>query len=336
MPHLPTISKVVHLPLTTACVVTITCALSGCQVSTGDEGDGGQYPDKTINIVLGNAPGASTDINTRAIAPCLEEELGQTVVVVNEDGASGAVANREIMNSEPDGYTLGLNPATYLTLSPQLDDLGYSVSDFTPIAEGWGSSQILVTRADAPFDSGEELLTAIEQNPGEHAASVPGPTSPKAFTFDLLRDEYGLDTKVVPLEGESAQHRALLAGDVDFNAVEAAKEVREFMDDGRFVALAAIGPERVNWLPDVPTLEELGYPEASVPDNVWGLYGPKGLPDDVVSTLEDAMKTCMADSEVIKKIGEDFVSTDFHGREEFAAFLEDTQTDFEKVLAAKQ
>lgn len=308
--------------------------LTACQVSTGDGGsDGGDYPHKTINIVLGNAPGASTDINTRAVAPCLERELGETVVVMNQEGASGAKANREIMNSEPDGHTLGLNPATYLTLSPQLDDLGYSVSDFTPIAEGWGSSQILVARADGPFDTGEELLEAIKASPGEYSASVPGPTSPKVFAFNLLKEEYGLETKVIPLEGETSQHRALLAGDVDFNAVEAAKEVRAFIDDGRFVALAAIGPERVNWLPDVPTLAELGYPEASVPDNRWGLYGPKGLPEDVVSTLEDAMETCMADPEVIEKIGEDFVNKEFRGHEEFGTFLEDAEADFEKALA---
>ncbi|MDN5895868.1 MAG: tripartite tricarboxylate transporter substrate binding protein [Nocardioides sp.] len=312
-------------------------ALTACQVSTGEDGDAaGDYPSKTINIVLGNAPGASTDINTRAAAPCLEEELGQTVVVMNKEGASGAVANREIMNSKPDGYTLGLNPATYLTLSPQLDDLGYSVSDFTPIAEGWGSSQILVARADGPFDTAEELLKAIEANPGKHSASVPGPTSPKGFACDLLETEYGLETKVVPLEGESDQHRALLAKDVDFNAVEAAKEVRAFLEDGRFIALAAIGPDRVNWLPDVPTLAELGYPNATVPDNRWGLYGPKGLPDDVVSTLEDAMETCMADPEVIKKIGEDFVNKEFHGHEEFATFLEGAEADFAEALSSRE
>lgn len=326
-----------RLAATAVAGLAAALALSACQVSTGEDGDAsGDYPSKTINIVLGNAPGASTDINTRAVAPCLEQELGETVVVMNKEGASGAVANREIMNAEPDGYTLGLNPATYLTLSPQLDDLGYEVADFTPIAEGWGSSQILVARADGPWDTGEELLAAIEENPGEISASVPGPTSPKVFAFDLLRSEYDLDTKVIPLEGESAQHRALLAKDVAFNAVEAAKEVRAFIDDGRFVALAAIGPDRVNWLPDVPTLSELGYPDATVPDNRWGLYGPKGLPDDVVSTLEDAMKTCMADPAVIKKIGEDFVNEEFRGREEFGTFLEEAEADFAKALDSKE
>ncbi len=114
--------------------------------------------------------------------------------------------------------------------------------------------------------------------------------------------------------------------------MEAAKQVKPFLDDGRFVPLAALGEERVEWLPEVPTLAELGFPDATIPDNRWGLYGPEGLPDSVVGTLEDAFRTCVQDDDVVDKIGADFVTMPFSDHEKFGQFLTESEANFKEAL----
>lgn len=306
--------------------------LAACQVSAGgNASSAGDYPNDTIELIVGTSAGGPTDTNARILATCMEKDLGETIVVKNVDGASGAMANRELIAAEPDGYTLSMTPATGLTLSPFLDDLGFGPSDITPIGKLFGTSMIFVTSKDS-FKSGKALFKAAKKSPGEITVGAPGPTSPKYVVMDALRDNHDIDLKPVPLDGQSGVVTAMLGGNVDVAAVEATDDVKPHIKSGDFVPLAAISPERVSWLPDTPTLEELGYPEATLPDNEYPLYGPKGLPDDVVSTLEDSMKGCVEDEEIVKKVGKDYVLTPFQGSEETKTWLRESAETYKGIV----
>lgn len=307
-----------------------TTTVTAC--GSASESAGGDYPSDSIELIVGTAAGGPTDTNARLLATCMEKDLDETIVVKNVDGASGAMGNREVIAAEPDGYTLSLTPATGLTLSPFLDDLGFGVDDVTPIGKLFSTSMVFFTRGDAEFQTGEDFLAAAKENPGEITVGTPGPTSPKSVVMDALREGHDIDMKPVPLEGQSGVVAALLGGNVDVGALEATDEVKPYVESGEFVPLAAISPERVSWLADTPTLEELGYPEGTLPDNEYPLYGPNGLPEDVFSTLETSMKTCVEDEGTVEKIGEDYATTPFEGSEETEKFLQESAELYQGIV----
>ncbi len=304
-------------------------------VGCGSDAGTGDYPSKSVDLIIPNSPGGPNDTSARIVGECLSGELNETVVPKNVEGASQAIGTRELMTAEPDGYTIAISPHTGLTLTPLLDDIGFNYEDVTPIASVFETAMIFVTSKDSEFKTGEDFFDAAEENPGEIKVGTPGPTSPKQLVLDALRSEYEVDLKAVPLDGQAGQVAAMLGNNVDVVAVEATNDVREQIDAGKFVPLAAIGADRVNWLPEVPTLPELGFENAALPNNVYLAFGPKGLPDDIVETLEAGIKNCMASDKVIKPLGELFVPDPFLGADDTAAMLKDAAETYEAVVAAE-
>lgn len=306
-------------------------ALAACQFSAGNSAGNGDYPSETIELIVGTSAGGPTDTNARILASCMEKRVDETIVVKNVDGASGAMGNRELISAEPDGYTMSMTPATGLTLSPYLDDLGFGAEDVTPVGRLFGTAMIFVTSSDS-YKNGKEFFAAAKENPGKITVGTPGPTSPKSVIMQALRDRHDIDLKPVPLDGQSGVSTAMLGKNVDVAALEATDDVKSYIESGKFVPLAYISPGEVSWLTDVPTLEDLGYPDAMLPNNEYPLYGPKGLPDDVVSTLESAMGTCVKDPEVVDKIGEDYVTTPFQGADETADWLTESAEIYQGIV----
>ncbi|MFC7493020.1 MULTISPECIES: tripartite tricarboxylate transporter substrate binding protein [unclassified Nocardioides] len=313
--------------------MAVAALVSGTLVGCSSEASsGGDYPSKSIELIIPNTPGGPNDVSARVVGECLNGELDQTVVPKNVEGASQAIGTRELMTSEPDGYTIAISPHTGLTLTPLLDDVGFSEEDITPIASVFETAMILVTSADSEYQSGEALFDAAEDNPGDIKVGTPGPTSPKQVVLDALRSKYDVDLEAVPLDGQAGQVAAMLGNNVDAVAVEATNDVREQIDAGKFIPLAAIGDEPVNWLPDVPTLSDLGFEDAALPNNVYLAFGPKGMPEDVVDTLEGAIKDCMASEDVIAGMGELYVPDPFLGAADTADMLSNAAETYESVV----
>lgn len=305
-------------------------ALVACQVSSGASSSDGDYPGDTIEIIVGTSAGGPTDTNTRILASCMEEDLGQTIVVKNVDGASGAMGNRELIASEADGYTLSLTPATGLVLSPYLDELGFSHEDITPIGRLFATTMVFVTKDS--YQNGEEFFADAKKNPGKITVGTPGPTSPKSVVMEALRNNHDIDLKPVPLDGDSGVVTAMLGKNIDVAAVEATETLKGHVESGELTPLAYISPGTVPWLEDVPDLKELGYPDAVLPNNEYPLYGPKGLPDDVVDMLEESMKGCVESPEVMEAIGEDYVTDPFQGAEETATWLDESAKTYQGIV----
>ena len=311
-------------------VVSMLPGLGARQVRSGDSASGGGYPRDTIEIIVGTAAGGPTDINTCILATCMEKDLGQTIVVKNVDGASGAMGKRELISAEADGYTLSLTPATGLVLSPYLDDLGFSHEDITPIGRLFATTMVFVTKDS--YKTGEEFFADAKENPGKLTVGTPRATSPKSVVMEALRNTHDIDLKPVPLEGDAGVVTAMLGKNIDVAAVEATETLKGHVASGELTPLAYVSPGTVPWLEDVPTLEDLGYVDAMLPNNEYPLYGPKGIPDDVVETLEASMKGCVESPEVVETIGEDYVADPFPGAEETATWLDESAETYQGVV----
>ena len=306
--------------------------LAGC----GDDGagDGGAegYPSEDVRLLVPYAAGGPTDLTTRTVGACLESELDATVVVENAPGGSGALATTELVGAEPDGHTLSLVTAGTMVLTPLANEVGYTYEDITPIGVMADVPSVLAVGEDSPYASAEDLVAAAEESPGTLDVGVPGASTPQGIELQRLADDHGVEVTVVPFDGNAEMTTALLGGNVDAVLINASQDVTGNIDSGAFVPLVASSEERLDWLPDVPTFTELGFDGLTLSGSTFGLAGPAGLPDDVVATLEDTLRTCLEQDEVREGIGEEYVPEEFAGADELAAVLEETQQVYEPIL----
>ncbi|SNS51067.1 Tripartite-type tricarboxylate transporter, receptor component TctC [Geodermatophilus pulveris] len=323
-------------PARALAVLTALGLLTACADQGG--GDGGtaaapaDYPTEEIRLLVPYAAGGPTDLTARAYGASLEEQLGQTVVVENLPGGSGAIATQELIAAEPDGYTLSLVTAGTLVLTPLANEVGYSKDDVTPIGVMSEVPSVLAVGADSEYATVADFVAAAEQQPGVLTVGVPGASTPQGIELQRLAGEYGVEVTAVPFDGNAEMTTALLGGNVDAVLINASSDVTENIDAGQFRPLAVSTEERLPWLPDTPTLAESGFPELTLSGSTFGLAGPAGLPEEVVTVLEDALRTAHDDPAVVEQVGEEYVTGEFRGAGELQEVLDRTQEVYEPLL----
>jgi tripartite-type tricarboxylate transporter receptor subunit TctC len=293
-------------------------ALAAC----GDDGDSGgeaagDYPTDDINLYVPYAAGGPTDLAARTIASCMEDEFGQTVVVENREGASGSIGMQAMLAEDPDGYTLSIIAVPATATNPlQGDDVGYTNEDYIPIAAVTEIPSVLAVGADSEYADAEAFFEAASDDPGGLNVGVPGTTTSQAMELQRMAEEYDTELTLVPFTGNAEMTTALLGGNVDAVFINSSQDVLTQIEAGDFVPLAVSTPESVDYI-DAPPLAEVGFPELTNSVSVFGLAAPSGTPDDVVSTLEDAVSTCLENPETVEQLGEQYVPDEFIGTEAF-------------------
>ena len=317
-----------------ALLLVVAVALVGCgnEDAGSGGGDAGDYPSDDIRLLVPYAAGGPTDLTTRTVGTCLESELGETVIVENLPGGSGATATSELVGSEPDGYTLSLVTAGTMVLTPLANEVGYTFEDITPIGVMADVPSVLAVGGDSPYATADDLVEAAEADPGTVDVGVPGASTPQGIELQRLADDHDVQVTVVPFDGNAEMTTALLGGGVDAVLINASQDVTGRIDSGEFRPLIVSSDERLEWLPDVPTFTELGFEGLTLSGSTFGLAGPAGLPDDVVTTLEDTLRSCLDQDEVREGIGEEYVPEEFAGGDELADVLERTQEVYEPIL----
>ena len=300
--------------------------LAGCggDTETAAGGDAAaDYPSKEITLYVPYAPGGPTDLAARTVGGCLAEDLGQPVVVENREGASGSLGMQAMIQGGADGYSLSLIAVPASATNPLQEDVGYTNEDYIPIAAVTEIPSVLAVGADSRFADAEALFQSASESPGEVNVGVPGTTTSQAMELRRLAEEYGVELTLVPFTGNAEMTTALLGGNVDAIFINASQDVLENIDAGSFVPLAISPEEPVEYLPDVPTLAEVGYPELTNSVSVFGLAAPAGTPDELVQTLEDGVAACLEQAEVIEALGEQYVPDEPIGREDFQARIDE-------------
>ena len=299
--------------------------LTACVAEDGGEGAAAaqDYPADDITLYVPYAPGGPTDLAARTVGDCLAEDFGRNVVVENREGASGSLGMQAMIQGGTDGYSLSLIAVPASATNPLQEDVGYTNDDYVPIAAVTEIPSVLAVGEGSRFADAGALFAEAEQNPGRVTVGVPGATTSQAMELRRLAEEYGVELSLVPFTGNAEMTTALLGGNVDAVFINASQDVLENIEAGSFVPLAISPEERVDYLPDVPTLAELGYPELTNSVSVFGLAAPAGTPDEVLQTLEDGVAACLEQPEVVEALGDQYVPEEFIGRDDFQARIDE-------------
>ncbi|OVZ59700.1 Tat pathway signal protein [Pigmentiphaga sp. NML080357] len=261
------------------------------------------WPAKPITMIVPFPPGGVADTVARPVAEAMGRFLQQTVVVENRGGAGGGVGMGQVAKSPPDGYTI-MMALSSISILPEADQLlgrppMYQLSQFTPIARITADPTVLVVRADSPWKTAEEFIAAQKKGEREVAYGSSGNYGTMHVPMEMLRNEAGLKLLHVPYTGAGPAIVALLAGQVDAVATGPAS-ILQHVKAGKVRALAHWGTGRLEALPDVPSLTELGHP---VRFAQWsGLFAPAGTPAPVVARLRAAAKAAASDPKVLGAI----------------------------------
>ena len=281
-----------RLALALVAAVTATFAL-GSAVAQG------LYPNKPITIIVSYPPGGDTDALARLYAEKLQAKLGTSVVVDNKPGASGTIGNAYVAKAPADGYTLLFTPNTISIATLVLKSgtgASYDVlNDFTPIIQAGSQSLFLVVNKDSGITSVKELVEQAKAGKVKGYAS-PGSGSPMHILGETFNKAAGVKIPQVPYRGSGPAVVDLVGNHVPMFWTTLGP-VAPFIANGKLVNLAVADPKRSPLQPNVPTLAELGYADVNV--GAWqGLMGPKGMPADVVRTLNANMNEIIKSPDV--------------------------------------
>jgi len=245
------------------------------------------YPSKPIRVMVAFPPGGPVDIIARLIAPKLSDALGQQVVVENKVGASGNVATGEVAKSAPDGYTILAHSSAYAVNPTLFSNAGYDpIKDLTAIAVVAQQANLIVVNASFPAKTLDELRKKVQ---GEKLAfASPGAgTTPHLTAENLFHVRWKADITHVPFKGAGPAVTGLLSGQPPIGCVAGSGPMSN-IKAGKLRALAASSAKRLAQLPDVPTLNELGYP--GMEDYTWvGLFVAAATPHDIADKLNAAV-----------------------------------------------
>lgn len=326
--------------LTGAVLLVPALLLAGCGSEEQEPGaaDVGadaaaDYPSEQITLYVPYAPGGPTDLAARTTGACLQQELGETVVVENRAGASGSLGMQAMLQGGDDGHSLSLIAVPATATNPLQMDVGYTNEDYVPIAAVTEIPSVLAVGEDSPYTSAEELFEAARANPGEVSVGIPGATTSQAMEIERLAALYDVELTGVPFNGNAEMTTALLGGNVDSVFINASADVLQNIEAGSFVPLAQSPEEPVSYLPEeVPTLAELDFPELTSSVSVFGLAAPAGTPEAIVEKLESTVQTCLDKPEVIERLDERYVPDEFLGTEAFTERIDSIVEAYGPIL----
>jgi tripartite-type tricarboxylate transporter receptor subunit TctC len=239
------------------------------------------WPQRSIQIVVGFSPGGAADALARALAESLAKTLGQPVVVQNRDGGSGTIATAAVAKADPDGYTVGFGPMGPLVLQPHLKQLPYKPSDLVGVCQTFVNNYALAAAANGRFKTMKEVLDAAARKPNAVTYGTGGIGSFPHMAAIQLAQKGNVALTAVPYRGDPPVILALKGGEIDLGTVAVGLAQAQGLH-----LLGVFSPTRLPEAPDVPTMTEQGLPV--VAQLFGGLYAPKGLPPAVLKALESA------------------------------------------------
>jgi len=259
------------------------------------------WPERQVSLVVPFAAGGPTDVVARMIAIPMSKQLGQTVVVENAVGAGGTIAATKVARAQPNGYTIflhhmGMSTAPALYKKLQFDPL----KDFEYIGQVVDVPMTLLARKDFPAATFQDLQAHLKREGNKVSLANAGLGAVSHLCGLLFMSAMGVELTTVPFSGTGPAMNALLGSQVDLLCDQTTQTV-PLIKDGRVKAYGVTVPQRLDVLPNVPTLDEQGLKGFEV--KVWhGMYAPKGTPQPVLDKLNAALRFAMQDPEVKRRL----------------------------------
>ena len=261
------------------------------------------YPNKPIRLVVPFAPGGSTDVMARVVAPAVSRVLGQTIVIENRPGGGGVTGTQEVLRSAPDGYSLAMATPSTTAASPAINPKApYGSTDLTAIVSVAATPTVIAVHPAFPAKDFAGFIAELKRKPAAYSYASSGMGGISHLQMETFKSMTGVFITHIPYRGAAPALNDTISGQVQI-VMDALPSASAFIKAGKLHPLAVASPKRLSGIPDVPTFAEVGLPQMNRM-SVFGIVGPKGLAPDVVRKINAAVRAALEDATVRQRIEE--------------------------------
>jgi tripartite-type tricarboxylate transporter receptor subunit TctC len=281
--------------------VLTTAVLAGFMAGAAFVG-AAEYPTRPITLNVPWPAGGSADTGARILTAIAEKKMGQPIVVVNRAGAGSQVGLNELARQKPDGYYIGapsLPALNTIILDPDRK-AAFQVDSFLPIINQVLDPGIIYVKAGSPYKTLQDLLEDAKKRPGQIRAATTGILGDDHLAILMGEEAAKVKFRIVHFDGAAPMLTATLGGQVDV-AFDNVGSVAPRVKGGELVGLGVMDQERSKFVPNLPTLKELGFPTV-ISSSTRGIMGPKGIPDAVVKKIQSVFLEAMKDPGHVEKM----------------------------------
>ena len=290
------------------------------------------WPHKAIRFVVPFAPGGTSEIVARSVAAELTKQLGQSVYVENKPGGAGVIAMSEVAKAAPDGYTLILTHVGTLAVNPyMLANQPYDVNkDFMPVTLLAKVPNVFVIHPDVPAKTFSEFVAYVKKNPGKLNYGSAGNASAGHLAMEYLKLVTGMFMTHIPYRGTGPQLADLLAGRLQASSA-GMPALGAHIRAGKLRAIAVGTQHRIPALPDVPTVQEMGFKNFET-SQWYGMHVPAGTPPDIVKRLQEESLKALKSSAVTERFANDNAVGGGGPSADYAAFIAGEQKVWSDIV----
>lgn len=311
----------------------LMCAALALLASLAQAQDAGDYPNRPIRVIVPVGAGAGIDTAARVTAAAAEPHLGGKFVIENKPGASQRLGASLVAKSAPDGHTLLFTSPSPIVVSqffpPPMDF--DPAQELRPLVIGMLQPVLLIVRPNLGVKTVDEFVALAKQNPGKLSFGVQGLFGEMRMTLEHFKKTAGMNVTHVPYNSGAQAIVDLLADRLDAMFL-VIPPIKQHVQDGKLLALATLTAKRVEALPNIPTMAEVGHPEMT--SAIWfGYLAPAKTPDAVIGKLAQAFQKLQSDEALIKRVSEMGAELNVVGPAEFGKIIEKDRARYGKIVA---